>query len=221
MVGSRIRLMGVPHVLVRGTMGDVTVAGTRWNHNIHYYRVILAAVPSDAGSALDVGTGNGLLASALRSRIPRVTAIDTDPEVLVSARAEDQRVDWVRGDVMTFPFPKASFDVVASVASLHHLPDVDRALVRFADLTAPGGVLAIVGLARSSRPVDFVFDVAGIVLNIGRRRKNVVWSHSAPTVAPSHSYAEVRRSAMRLLPGVTWRRLALWRYVLIWHKPPL
>lgn len=49
-----------------------------WNHNTHYYRHVLRALPSGARAALDVGTGHGLLARDLRERVPEVVAIDQD-----------------------------------------------------------------------------------------------------------------------------------------------
>jgi hypothetical protein len=36
-----------------------------WNHNVHYQPVILRAVPPGCGAALEVGCGDGLLASRL------------------------------------------------------------------------------------------------------------------------------------------------------------
>src|SRR5690606_20341941 len=119
--------------------------GVRWNHNIHYDRVILDAVPNAARTALDVATGHGLRTADLHRRVPHVTGLDTDSGVLDSARKEDEGVSWLQGDVMTYPFAEAQFDVVASVATLHHLPDLDAAFRRLAMLTAPGGVVAIVG----------------------------------------------------------------------------
>ncbi|MFC7788275.1 class I SAM-dependent methyltransferase [Microbacterium sp. MAHUQ-60] len=194
--------------------------GVRWNHNIHYHRLILDAVPAAARTALDVGTGNGLLAADLHRRVPHVTGLDTDSGVLDSARREVEGVRWLQGDVMTYPFAEAQFDVVASVATLHHLPDLDAALRRLAMLTAPGGVVAIVGLARSSQPLDLVFDIAGLVQHRRYTRRFGLWEHSAPAVwPPPHSYAEVRRSAARMLPGAQWSRLPLWRYAVIWTRP--
>jgi 2-polyprenyl-3-methyl-5-hydroxy-6-metoxy-1,4-benzoquinol methylase len=131
----------------------------RWNHNIHYHRLVLDAVPVDARSALDVGTGNGLLAADLCRKVPEVIAIDVDDEVLEAAHEEVDDVEWILGDVMKYPFDR-TFDVVASVATLHHLPDLRSALRRFAELTSPGGVLVVVGLARSTRPWEFAVGVA-------------------------------------------------------------
>lgn len=194
----------------------------RWNNNIHYHQLIRDALPDFADTALDVGTGDGLLAIELCRDIASVTAIDTDSDVLDSARKENSEINWVHGDVLTHPFEPASFDAVVSVATLHHLPDLAEGLTRLADLTAPGGVLAIVGLARSTRPVDFVYDLVGLVENRKYTRRHGLWAHSAPIVwPPPHTYTEVRRTASTVLPGVKWTRLALWRYALVWKKPRL
>lgn len=193
--------------------------GPRWNHNIHYHRVIFDAIPHGARSALDVGTGNGLLAAELSDLVPRVTAIDRDAVVLESARAESSRVDWVCGDVLTHPFELESFDVVASVATVHHLPDLRECLHRFVELTRPGGVVAVVGLARTSRPRDVLFHAVGAVQHRYIATRNGVWKHSAPTVwPPPHSYAAVHRTARAVMPGVRWRQLPMWRYALVWTK---
>lgn len=192
----------------------------RWNNNIHYHRLIIDAVPVGARTALDVGTGNGLLAAELHKVVDDVTGLDPDAVVLESARQEDAGVNWVQGDVLTYPFPRASFDMVASVATIHHLSDLDQTLTRFAELTAPGGVIAAVGLAKSSRPIDALYDVAGLVQQHGYKRRYGIWAHSAPIVwPPPHTYADVQSSAARVLPGAKWSRLPMWRYALVWKKP--
>ncbi|WP_205347066.1 class I SAM-dependent methyltransferase [Pseudonocardia broussonetiae] len=192
----------------------------RWNHNTHYHRVVLDAVPHGARTALDVGTGNGLLAADLHRAVPDVVGIDLDEGVLASARGEDAAVRWVLGDVLTRPFAPGSFDVVASVATLHHLPDPAAAFRRFAELTAPGGVVAVVGVARASRPVDALVHLAGAVQHAVLARRYGYWEHSAPTVwPPPHTYAEVRDTARAALPGCRWRRLPLWRYAVVWNRP--
>ncbi len=190
----------------------------RWNHNIHYHRVVLDAVPDSAGTALDVGTGDGLLATELREKGYTVTAIDTDGPVLERARRLSGDVDWVLGDAMTYQFGR-TFDVVASIATLHHLPDLPAACARLAALTAPGGVLVIVGLARSSRPADLAFDAWGALQHRRLSSRNRYWDHTAPTARPAHTYAQVRRCAVEHLPGARWRRLPLFRYALVWRRP--
>jgi ubiquinone/menaquinone biosynthesis C-methylase UbiE len=191
----------------------------RWNHNIHYHQRVLAAVPEGAQTALDVGTGNGLLAADLRQIVPAVTGIDADAEVLKSAREEDAGVTWNEGDFMTYPLVPGSFDVVASIATLHHLPDLGAALTKMADLTAPGGVVVNVGMARSSTPADAFYDAIGFVHSTMQKRRHQEWQHTAPAIwPPPLTYSEVRRIAQDTLPGMSWTRLTLWRYALVWHK---
>ena len=116
----------------------------RWNHNTHYHRMVLDAVPPGATSALDVGCGEGMLARELRARVPNVTGIDLDEPSIALAREAGGGVEYVLGDALTHPM--GPFDLVVSVATLHHL-DARAGLRRFADLTAPGGRLVVVGLA--------------------------------------------------------------------------
>ena len=190
-----------------------------WNHNIHYHRLILDAVPKTAHSGLDIGCGNGLLALELRELLPEVTAIDTDAAVLEAASLLSNNVAWVRGDAMSHMFGK-QFDVVTSVATLHHFPDLELALSRLADLTSPGGVLAIIGVARTSRMKDMMLHLGGAVQHQWLSHKYGFWEHTAPTVwPPKDDYETIRRTAKKILPGVRWKQLLLWRYSLLWCKP--
>lgn len=111
----------------------------RWNHNIHYHRRVLDAAPQGARTALDVGTGDGLLAAKLSTRSPRSPPSTSIAPSSNLPRTEQPRVKWVHGDVVTFPFAESTFDIVASIAAVHHLPDTKQALQRLAELTSPGG----------------------------------------------------------------------------------
>lgn len=198
-------------------MDDHTRA--RWNHNIHYHSLVLDAVPPHARSALDVGTGNGVLATDLRAVLPDITAIDLDAAVLAEARTADPSIDWILGDVMTHRFGRR-FDVVASVAAVHHLPDLSATLRRLADLTAPSGVLVVIGLAARTRLRDYAFAAVGTVQHRWYARRLGYWEHTAPLVwPPPHSFEQVDRCAASILPGVRWRHLPMFRYALVWHKP--
>ncbi|KJL31780.1 Demethylmenaquinone methyltransferase [Microbacterium azadirachtae] len=191
----------------------------RWNHNIHFHRLVTDAIPAGATSAIDVGTGDGALAGELRAVMSDVTGIDLDQGVLARAQAEHPGVAWVHGDVMTHDFGR-TFDVVASIATLHHFDDMRAALRRLGALTSPGGVLVVVGLARSTSLGDHAHDALGIAQHQWCSRTRTYWEHSAPTVwPPPHSYSEVRESAAQELPEVRWKRFALWRYALTWQRP--
>ncbi|MBL7498339.1 class I SAM-dependent methyltransferase [Frankia sp. CNm7] len=196
----------------------------RWNHNIHYHPLVLRAVPADARRALDVGCGEGMLARALRRTVPRVTGIDLDAPSIDEARRylgdlDPGDIEYVVGDFLTHPFEPASFDVVTSVAALHHV-DAATGLARMRDLLSPGGLLAVIGLARTTLPNDLPRELAAAAVNPWYRSRKGCWEHSSPVVwPPPVTYPQMRALATELLPGSEFRRRLLWRYTLIWRKP--
>jgi 2-polyprenyl-3-methyl-5-hydroxy-6-metoxy-1,4-benzoquinol methylase len=197
----------------------------RWNHNIASHDWLLAGVDVRVDRALDIGCGDGMLARRLRTVADRVVAIDVDADQIDLARAETAAagidgIDFVLGDALLHDLG-AGFDLVTSVATLHHLP-LTTALRRFADLVRPGGQLAIAGLARSTTPRDYAFDLAGAVLTRWKTHTGgrVRYEHSAPIVwPPPNTYREVEAAASDALPGSEFRRRALWRYTVTWTRP--
>lgn len=191
----------------------------RWNHNIHYQRLLLDAIPKTKGLALDVGCGEGILTRALAARTGRAIGLDLHEPSLDLARAQSSHMcTYVRADVLAAPFTAGSFSAVVSVATLHHI-DAALGLTRMADLLEVGGVLGVVGLARS-RIADLPHDALGAVATrvIGRRHGGH-WEHSAPIVwPPPDTYRKVRRIVTRVLPGAVFRRHVLFRYSVVWTK---
>jgi SAM-dependent methyltransferase len=190
-----------------------------WNHNIHYHRLILDAIPPGARHALDVGCGEGTLARQLRVLVSHVTAIDTDPASIALAQQQaGPDIEYLLGDFLTYPFHPASFDLIASVATLHHM-DAGAALARMRDLLRPGGTLAIIGLPRPDLPADLPWLLASAAGSALHRLTRRYWDHPSPTFwPPPETYASMRRIAARTLPGARLRRHLLWRYSLVWTK---
>ena len=84
----------------------MAAAGEYWNHNVHYQRVILEAVPAGCGAAIDVGCGDGLLACKLAARCAAVTGIDRDERMIAVARelgAGRPGLSFVRDDFLGAP----------------------------------------------------------------------------------------------------------------------
>jgi SAM-dependent methyltransferase len=121
--------------------------------------------------------------------------------------------------VMTYPFPDESFDLVALVATIHHL-QLRPALIRLRKLLKPGGVLAIVGLYRGETLTDSAVAAVAFPVSWIFRLVRGYADVGAPVQEPRETLAEIRRECDLLLPGATLRRRLLFRYSLIWRKAP-
>lgn len=185
-----------------------------------HHRLILDSLPDDARIALDVGCGDGTFARALSRRGARVQAIDRDEQMIRLARAGGGRVAYLHGDFLEHPFEPASFDVVVSIAALHHMSST-RAFARMSEILRPGGTLALIGLAKSCYPEDLLRDAVGFLAS--RALRGLGGTAPAPGFPivwpPPETFREVRRKAERMLPGVRYRRLLTFRYLLVWTKP--
>ena len=194
-----------------------------WNHNVHYQPVILRAVPAGCAAALEVGCGDGLLARRLAERCAEVTAIDRDARMITLAREGAQkqapgRVTFVEADYLAYPVPAASFDFACANTSLHHM-DFQQALTAMARALRPGGRLAAVGLAADGSIGDYLASGPGLPVDWLYRAVYQRGESGTPIRDPEMTWAEVRATARRLLPGVRYRRHLLWRYSLLWTKP--
>jgi len=190
-----------------------------WNHNMHYHHVVLEAVPADCRRALDAGCGEGALARLLAQRSREVVAIDIDPAAVArAASGPGTHVSFRQGDVLTLDLGDESFDFVAAVALLHHLP-LKPALARFRSLLKPGGVLAIIGLYRLRSPTDYAVAAAALPASAWLRLQRRYVVDSAPLREPAQTLREVRTACDAMLPGARFRRHLLFRYSVVWRKP--
>lgn len=167
-----------------------------------------------------MGCGEGTLTRQLRRRVPDVVGIDLDPQSIDLARMHPDAADirYLVDDFLAAVLAPESFDLIVSVAALHQM-DAVAAVSRMRDLLAPGGVLAVIGLARSQLPAELPLDMTAIAVNWLYRLRWGYWEQPSPARAPSLTYEQMRRIATRALPGARFRRRLLWRYSLIWSKP--
>jgi ubiquinone/menaquinone biosynthesis C-methylase UbiE len=127
-------------------------------------------------------------------------------------------VSFIQGDFLGYPFDDASFDFACANTALHHM-DFAAALAGMARILRPGGRLAVVGLARNGSPADWVTGAAGVPASLYYKRTRQVGDPGAPIREPDMTWAQVRRTAARVLPGARYRRHLLWRYSIRWSKP--
>lgn len=193
-----------------------------WNHNTHHHPLLLGLLPAGRAAALDIGAGDGRFAALLATRFTQVVALDTDPEQVRAASGCCQshtNVSVRQGDFLQSGLPDEHFDVVTALASFHHMPFPDAA-AEAARVLKPGGRLIVLGVWTDSSRKDFALNTASRMLNqflIKRRGPDAM---TAPATMQRTSWREVRQQAKTHLPGSRLRRRLLWRYTLIWDKPP-
>lgn len=194
----------------------------RWNLNTHHHPVLLDAIPTDAATALDVGSGDGVLAFDLAAQGLDVTGIDVDSASVRRASEDPEATDrttFHHGDVFIHPFEPPSFDFVTSNAMLHHV-DARAGLERMAELVRPGGVVAIVGFATASALADRVATVTGALLMRFQMVRGRYREHQSPMRwPPPLSMDEMRSLVDDVMPGATFRRELGSRYSLVWTRP--
>jgi demethylmenaquinone methyltransferase/2-methoxy-6-polyprenyl-1,4-benzoquinol methylase len=150
-------------------------------------RFLVDRLPRDGGHVLDVATGTGLVAEALRTRGFRVTGLDQSPEMLARARRRfGDSVELVEGTADELPFADASFDHLTFTYLLRYVDDPAATLAELARVVRPGGTVAMLefGLPRGVwRPPWDVW--VGVGLPLAGRLVSPGWHEVGRFLGPS------------------------------------
>ena len=207
-------------------------------HNEHHHNFLLRRLPSSSHDVLDIGCGTGTFARRLAERADHVLALDLSPEMIRIARersAQFPNLEFQVADVCVMPLPAASFDCIATIATLHHLPYAEI-LLKMKEALKPGGVLLILDLFEPAHLSDsFLGGLTDSLLNLvalpvssgmrllhhGRllpsREVRDAWNaHAVHDSYPTMK--EVRSLCASILPGAKIKQHLLWRYSIVWQK---
>lgn len=102
-------------------------------------------------SALDYGSGTGLLSFPLKDELGSILLADSSNGMLEVAERKIagqgvRNMQTAKLDLLTEPLPAQRFDLVYTSMALHHVSDTDRILRIFHELLKPGGYLCIADL---------------------------------------------------------------------------
>lgn len=106
---------------------------------------------SAAMTALDYGSGSGLLSFPLKDELRHITLSDTSVGMLTVveekiAALDVQNMATLQADLSATALPDTRFDLIYSSMTLHHIPDTDAILQSFHTHLNPGGWLGIADL---------------------------------------------------------------------------
>ena len=199
-------------------------------HNDHYHNFLLRQLPAHCDNSLDIGCGTGSFSRRLAERSQHVLAIDLSPEMIRIARersAKFSNIDFQVADVLNLPFDIESFDCIATIATLHHLPLAEM-LFKLKTALKPGGVLLILDLFEPEGATDAVLNLLALPVSVGlrlihqgrflpQRAERAAWNaHESHDLYPT--MGEVHAHCDRIIPGAKIRKHFLWRYSIVWEK---
>jgi ubiquinone/menaquinone biosynthesis C-methylase UbiE len=125
---------------------DASLPGHVVEHYLRKRTAFVAALCPRGGSVLDVGCGTGALAQRLVDRGYKVTGVDPSEGMLEVLRARGPEVHAVTASGTNLPFGPDRFDLVLTVATLHHIADsqaVRRTLAEMTRVCRPSGHVLI------------------------------------------------------------------------------
>jgi demethylmenaquinone methyltransferase / 2-methoxy-6-polyprenyl-1,4-benzoquinol methylase len=130
-------------------MNSVMTAGM--HHRWRERAVDLAEVgPGDR--ALDVATGTGDLAVALRRRGADVVGLDFSERMLELARAKAPDVRFEAGNALELPYGDGEFDAVTVGFGARNFADLPRGLSELLRVARPGGRVVVLEITSPQRP---------------------------------------------------------------------
>ncbi|WP_436791137.1 class I SAM-dependent methyltransferase [Yinghuangia sp. YIM S10712] len=193
----------------------------------------IAELSLGGARALDAGCGSGRHAQSLADAYDEVVAADLSPALIETARLRrpHSRVRYQALDLHDIA-DSDGFDLVLSMATLHHVPNLDKALRHLRTLVRPGGTAILVDNV-SARPTPprwayltgAACELPRDILRLGPR--DAWWLYRFRTSRPwlAHllsdrylSRAQFERRYREVFPEARFTDLGF-AHAMVWHRP--
>jgi len=201
-----------------------------WNQNRFYHNLLLRFIPKSCKNALDIGCGTGEFTFQLSKVAQRVIGIDISEKMIQEAKKRNLagNIDYRAIDFDEFE-TKDQFDLIVSIATLHHL-NLEKALVKINSLLRENGILVILDLYDRSNSPWAILDIFALPLNsilskikrwsnrVSKEETGAWAEHKLIDRYPA--FTEIKRIYSDHLGNVKIKRLLFWRYLLSYKKTP-
>ena len=115
-------------------------------------RAVELARVGPGSRALDVATGTGDLAVALRAAGADVVGCDFSEEMLERARAKEPAARFEWADALALPYEDDSFDAATVGFGARNFSDLGRGLAEMARVVKPGGRVVVLEITTPQKP---------------------------------------------------------------------
>lgn len=185
-------------------------------------RAQIGAEAMRAMRALDVACGPGTFTLVFAPHVQHMTGLDITPAILQKAREAAAKenlhhIEWLLGNAENLPWPDASFDLVTTAYSLHHINIAARAVQEIARILRPHGWFALVDMAVPDPPAGHAAFDADVnnAIEIARDASHV------RTFRPAELRGLAAAAGLRVAhgePGARQRSFDDWMQIAGWKR---
>lgn len=202
--GDRVRQM-FNRIVPRYDLMNRVMTGGR---DVAWRNIVARQATSSGDDVLDVATGTGDLAFAIRQAgAKRVIGTDFSEEMIEAARKKAPKhgpnVTFMIADALDLPFEDRSFDAVTVSFGLRNMTDYDEALREMYRVLRPGGLAIVLEMTPFKRPIlgpPFRFYFEKVVPLVGGLLSGSLTAYrylpsSVEAFPPAHELADMLHEA--------------------------
>lgn len=220
--GTKAAFVSAMFTRIAGRYDLMNSLMTGGRHHAWRRQIARAVAAAPAGPVLDLATGTGDLALAIRQADPRrvVVGADFSGGMLAQARAKlrahaERMIGLVAADAQILPFRDRSFAALTSAFLLRNLEDVEGGLREMRRVTRPGGLVLTLDIVRPDTPLwgplfglyfHRVVPVIGSIVAGDRNAYTYLPDSVDHFATPDELVHLMERAGLR---DITYRRLAL------------
>jgi 2-polyprenyl-3-methyl-5-hydroxy-6-metoxy-1,4-benzoquinol methylase len=201
-----------------------------WDHNRQYQKYLLQNIGAQCGCALDVGCGTGELTKKLARFSKEVTGIDVSANMIAEARKRNhgENIEYLKISAEEYlEKTEKRFDVIISVAALHHMRE-ETILGSMKNKLTKNGRILILDLVKPKTPAEWIAGAAAALANpvamLAMRGRLKVTKEEKQAWADHFHYdeylttGEVKAIVRRTLGKGKVKRHLFWRYSIVYKN---
>ncbi|MDR2634137.1 MAG: class I SAM-dependent methyltransferase [Treponema sp.] len=201
-----------------------------WDHNQQYQKYVLQNIPRHCTCILDVGCGTGELTKKLIPYAHEIIAIDVSKNMVEEAQKRNahEKIRYINISAEKYlAETDIRFDVIVSVAALHHMNEESMLETMRGKLTEKGKIV-ILDLVKNEGAVEYLLSILAVLVNpiimVIKRGRVGITKEEREVWAGHFQYdtyvtmKEVRNIVKRALGKAKIKRHFFWRYSIVYSR---